>query len=165
MSEGPANRAEWDESRALRYLLWLLGRRDYGRVELERRLERKPAAKDVRDAALRRLEELDLLDDERVAEGFVRARRHRKGRLALAREMARRGLPEEAREAALAPLSDEDQASAAREVVVKQAWRFASGDVRRDRAKAAGFLARRGFPGDAIRSALEATFGDGSDED
>lgn len=150
--------SSWDEGRAVRYLLWLLGRRDHARAELERRLERKPVTPEVRERALRRLEELDLLDDGRVAEGFVRGRRHRKGRLALRREMARLGLPEEATEAALAPLSDDDQLEAAREVLIKHAWRFASGDRRKDRAKAAGFLARRGFPADPAREAVDEFF-------
>lgn len=149
---------DWDERRALRYLLWLLGRRDHARAELARRLDRKGVRPDVRDHALSRLEALGLLDDGRVAEGFVRGRRHRKGRLALRREMAQRGLPEEAREAALEPLSDEDQAAAARRVLDKHAWRFASGDRRKDRAKAAGFLARRGFPADPARLALAGFF-------
>ena len=156
--------SEWDEKRTLRYLFWMLGRRDYARAELERRLERKPAPPEVRERALARLEDLDLLDDERVAESYVRARRHRKGRLALARDMARIGLPEEARERALAPLSDEDQEGAAREVLTKQAWRFASGDRRKDVAKAAGFLARRGFPADVARAAVEAFFDERSDD-
>lgn len=160
---------EWDVARTLRYLFWLLGRRDYARAELAKRLERKPVTPEVRDAALARLEELDLIDDDRVAKGFVRSRKHRKGRLALAREMARRGLGEEAREAALAGLDERQQREAATEVLEKNAWRFASGDRRKDFAKAASFLARRGFPGDAAREALdaflEARGDDGEEED
>lgn len=150
--------SEWDEARALRYLLWLLGRRDYARAELEARLKRKPVDPEVAARALERLEELDLVDDVRTAKGFVRGRKHRQGRLALGREMSKRGLGEEAREAALAPLSDEQQLAAAAEVLDKHAWRFASGERRKDWAKAAGFLARRGFPADAAREALDAFF-------
>jgi SOS response regulatory protein OraA/RecX len=58
----------------------------------------------------------------------------------------------------LAALDDADQAATAREVLGKQAWRFASGDRRRDAAKAAGFLRRRGFPGDVVREVVEAAF-------
>jgi regulatory protein len=148
----------WDASRALRYLLRLLTRRDFARAELEARLERKHVAPDVREAALGRLAELDLLDDRRMAESWVRSQRHRKGRLALARELTRRGLAEADREAALAPLDDGDQAAVAREVLAKQAWRFASGDRRRDAAKAAGFLRRRGFPGEVVREVVEDAF-------
>lgn len=148
--------SDWDESRAVAYLLRLLARRDYARAELDERMRRKDVDPDVRRAALARLAELDLLDDRRVAEGHVRGRIDRKGRLALAREMARRGLEEEARDAALAPLDDAQQRSAARAVIAKNAWRFASGDRRKDRAKAATFLARRGFEGDVVRAAVDA---------
>lgn len=150
--------ADWDAPRALSYLLRLLARRDYARAELDDRLRRKTVAPEVREAALARLAELELLDDRKVAEGHVRGRRHRKGRLALAREMTRRGLDEDARRAALAPLDDEDQAAAARSVLDRNAWRFRGGDVRKDRAKAAAFLARRGFPGEVAREVLEEVF-------
>lgn len=148
--------SDWDEARAVAYLLRLLSRRDYARAELDERMRRKEIDPDVRRAALERLAELDLLDDRRVAEGHVRGRVDRKGRLALAREMARRGLEEDVREVALAPLDEAQQLAAARGVIAKNAWRFASGDRRKDRAKAATFLARRGFEGDVVRAAVDA---------
>jgi regulatory protein len=114
----------------------------------------------VREAALARIAELDLLDDRKVAEGHVRVRRDRKGRFALARELARRGVDEALRDEALAPLDDAQQEAAAREVVARNAWRFASGDAYKDRAKAASFLARRGFPGEVVRAVLEDAFPD-----
>lgn len=156
--------SDWDEARTLRYLFWMLGRRDHARAELERRLDRKGVSADVRDAALARLQELDLLDDGKVAESFVRGQGRRKGRLALRREMARRGVAEEAREAALAPLSDAQQRDAAEGVLRKHAWRFASGDRRKDFAKAASFLARRGFPAEAAHEALDAFFAGRGDD-
>lgn len=145
------------------YLLRLLTRRDYAEAELDERLRRKGAPDDVRAAALARLRELDLIDDGRVAEALVRARAQRKGRLALRRDLHARGIDDATVDAALAPLDDEQQLRAAREVLRKEAWRFASGDRRKDRAKAAGFLRRRGFDGDAVGAALEAA-SDGEDE-
>jgi regulatory protein len=150
--------ADWDAARAVAYLLRLLARRDFARAELEARLERKGVAPDVRNAALARLAELDLLDDRRMAESLVGGQRDRKGRLALARELARRGVGEEDRRSALAPLDDADQASAARAQLDKHAWRFASGDRRKDAAKAAGFLRRRGFPGEVVRDVVDDAF-------
>lgn len=89
----------------------------------------------------------------------MRAKGHRNGRLALRRDLRSRGLDEATVEAALEPLNDAQQADAAHAVLSKQAWRFASGDRRKDRAKAAAFLARRGFAGDAVRDALDGAFG------
>jgi regulatory protein len=158
VTRGGRDGSDWDASRTLRYLLRLLTRRDFARAELEARLERKRVAPEVREAALARLAELELLDDRRMARSLVRSQRHRKGRLALARDLARRGLAEDDRAAALAPLDDADQAAAAREVLAKHAWRFASGERRRDAAKAAGFLRRRGFPGEVVQEVVEDAF-------
>ena len=148
------------------YLLRLLTRRDYAEAELDERLHRKGAPDEVRAAALERLRELELIDDARVAEALVRAGAHRKGRLALRRDLRSRGVDDATVDAALRPLDDDQQVGAAREVLRKEAWRFASGDRRKDRAKAAGFLRRRGFDGDAVGAALETAFdADGVDAD
>lgn len=152
-------------ARAVAYLLRLLARRDYTRAEFETRLRRKGVAEAVSEAALARIAELDLLDDGKVAELHVRGRADRKGRLALARELARRGVDETVRDRALAPLDEAQQLAAARDVLAKHRWRFASGDARKDRAKAASFLARRGFEGDVVRSAIEATLDAGDHAD
>ncbi len=156
-ASGPSG-SEWDAPRAVAYLLRLLARRDYARAELDERMRRKGVADEVREAALVRLAELALLDDRRVAEGHVRGRAHRKGRRALRRELDRRGVPEQVRDEALAPLDDAQQLAAASGVLAKHAWRFDSGDLRKDRAKAAAFLARRGFAGDTVRTAVDAAF-------
>jgi regulatory protein len=140
------------------YLLRLLTRRDYAEAELDERLRRKGAPDEVRAAALERLRELELIDDARVADALIRAGAHRKGRLALRRDLRSRGVDEATVDAALRPLDEEHQVGAAREVLRKEAWRFASGDLRKDRAKAAGFLRRRGFDGDAVGAALEMAF-------
>ncbi|MEX2502768.1 MAG: regulatory protein RecX [Trueperaceae bacterium] len=153
-----ASPSDWDAERTVAYLLRLLTRRDHARAELEERLRRKGVEPQVATAALARLEELDLLDDRRVAEGLVRARRHRKGRHALARDLHRFGVPGDLRDAALAPLHDEDQERTARQVLDAHAWRFAAPDRRKAYAKAAAFLARRGFPSDPARAALDAFF-------
>lgn len=163
--DDPRRGRDWDVGRAVRYLLSLLARRDYARAELEDRLARKGVPAGVADAALARLRELELLDDGRVAEAYVRAHAHRKGRRALEREMARRGVAEAARAAALAPLGEAQQEEAAAAVLHKHAWRFASGDRRKDRAKAAGFLTRRGFDGEVVQRAVEAAFPPDAGED
>lgn len=145
----------WSRERALRYAFWLLSRRDYAREEMRERLARKPVAEEVGRAVLARLEELGYLDDVRFARGFVRARGHRKGRWRLHRELLRRGVPEEAAAEALRPLGDDQQETAALQVLRKHAWRFASGDPHRDRRRAVAFLARRGFAPDAVQAAVE----------
>ena len=158
--EGPTG---WDRERTVAYLLRLLARRDYARAELRERLGRKGVDPSVAEAAIERLERLELLDDRRVAEGVVRSRRDRKGRHALARDLSRYGVSDELRDEALAPLDDADQERTARAVLEAHAWRFAGADRRKAYAKAASFLARRGFPGDSARVALDAFFADSRD--
>lgn len=155
----------WGPERALRYALNLLSRRDWGRAELRGRLERKPIPEDVREDVLARLDEWGYLDDARVAQAVVRLKGEARGWLALRRELERRGVPEAERDAALAPLDEAQQADAAAALLRKHAWRFDSGDARKDRAKAARFLARRGFDGDAARRAVDAVWSTGNAED
>lgn len=159
-TDAPAGDVASETSDAVAYLLRLLTRRDYAEAELDRRMERKRIGPEARTAALARIRELDLIDDGRVAEIHVRSHAHRKGRLALRRDLRARGLGDEVVAAALAPLDDAQQYEAARGVIEKERWRFRSGDARKDRAKAARFLARRGFQGDAVVAALEHAFDD-----
>ena len=143
---------------AVGYLLRLLSKRDYTRHELATRLARRGVDEGSAGAALARLEELDLLDDARVGAAHVRGRAHRKGRLALARDLAKRGVDEATREALLGDLNDAHQREAAEGVLRKERWRFADRDPRKNRAKAASFLTRRGFPSDVVRDVVEDAF-------
>ena len=140
-----------------------------------------------------RLQELRLLDDRSYAEAYVRRRRDERGRLALRAELRRKGVAEALVEGVLAGddddlgLDDTQQLRAAAALLAKHAWRFegrpgaaASGagdalaadpdpgaaalDLRRRRARAASFLARRGFTPDIVSSALAHAFSDRDDD-
>jgi SOS response regulatory protein OraA/RecX len=118
----------------------------------------------------------------------VRRRRDERGRLALRAELRRKGVEEALIEGVLAGdddepgLGDAQQLEAASALLARHAWRFGdrpSGappadagpaddagdgglDARRDRqrrrARAAAFLARRGFAPDVVNEALAAAF-------
>lgn len=148
----------WDEGRALRYALGLLSRREHGRAELRGRLARKPVPDEVAEAVMARLDAWGYLDDARFAASLVRAKRGERGRFALGRELDARGVDEATREAALAELDEVQQLDAARALLHKHAWRFASGDAGKDRAKARQLLARRGFEAEIAREALDGVF-------
>jgi len=128
---------------------------------------------------------LRLLDDRAFAEAYVRRRRDERGRLALRTELRRKGIDEALIDRVLAAddedpgLSDEQQREAASALLTKHAWRFAGrpagdapdGDVtdarlerQRRRARAAGFLARRGFAPDVVSEALALAFPDPYDD-
>ncbi len=130
-----------------------------------------------------------LLDDRAFAEAYVRRRRDERGRLALRTELRRKGVDEALVEDVLAGddddrgLDDDQQLAAASALLAKQAWRFAvrpSGDApdagapdgaapadggarlerQRRRARAAAFLARRGFTPEVVGEALALAFRD-----
>ena len=144
----------WSYQRTWSYVLWLLGRRAYATGELARKLGQKGVEAPVIDRVLARLIELDLVDDETYAEMYVRNRKGEKGQRVLRQELRFKGIEESLIDSTLEPLEDV-QAEAASALLKKHGWRFQGGDPRRDRARAYAFLARRGFPGEAVQAALD----------
>jgi regulatory protein len=142
--------------RAWNYVLWLLGRRNYTRVELRRRLTRKGATEETVARVLERLERLNLVDDAAFAKSYVRLKRHNKGPRALHRELRQKGVPEVLTSDALAAVGEDEQREAAHTLLEKNAWRW-KGDARKRKAKAYAFLLRRGFAGEVVIEALEAS--------
>lgn len=169
--------------RAWDYLLFLLSRRSYTVAELRDRLLRRGLPADEAEPLLERLAELRLVDDALYAEQYVQSRKQSRGRIVLRRELRRKGVSEDLVDKEVSELSGAQQADAATELLQKNAWRYRppaagvdSGDgsvsdeqryehrqlVYKARAKAFGFLARRGFGADAAVQALERVgwFGD-----
>ena len=155
-----------DPARAWDYALWLLGRQAYSAAEIERRLRRRALPEADAQRIVARLIELHLLDDERYASAFVRARKTAKGPLALRASLRQRGVDETVVQDALESEGASDQVGVAVALLERQAWRFA--DARsserepalRARARAAAFLARRGFEPDTVHSALARAWGE-----
>lgn len=145
-----------DESRAMSYCLWLLGRRAYTAAELRERLGRREVDPDVISGVLDRLRGWGYVDDAEFSRQFVRSRQGRYGKLRLRAELRHRGVTEETAEEGLGLLTDNSQLEAARSLLERNAWRFRrSADPQRDRARAWAFLARRGFPPPVVSEALE----------
>lgn len=135
-------------------LRWL-ARRDHSVHELKQKWSKKEVDEAAQKSALERLDELQLIDDRRVAEQVVRQLQERKGRLAVRQALQRKGVSEAVQDAALSPLDERQQRIAASELLRRNAWRFESTDLPKRRAKAARFLAGRGFKGDAVHAALD----------
>jgi regulatory protein len=151
--------------------LGLLAHRARTRQELARKLRTKGFSRDRIDACLGRLEEKGLLDDAAVAAAFVRDRlRHRpRGEARMVSELRSKGIDQAvATETITRVFADEevDDATLAREAV--SAWlarqgaalHEALGNARspdRDKARRRlyGYLARRGFRGDALTEAMD----------
>jgi regulatory protein len=151
----------------------LLSHRARTRAELRRKLVSKGFRPARVDLCLDRLARRGLLDDRAVASAFVRDRiRHRpRGRARLAQELRAKGVPDSvAREAVEAVLEEEALTDEALATKVLEGWLKRQGPAtlrslaesapgperERARRRLHGYLARRGFRGPAITSALDA---------
>lgn len=148
----------------------LLSHRARTRRELKTRLRQKGFEAERLDACLDRLEQRGLLDDGAVAAAFVRDRlRHRpRGKARLAAELRAKGLdPHTAVDTIDRVFDDEGASDADLAVEAAEGWvrrqgttavRALAGEAGPSRDKARrrlhGYLARRGFRGDALTAAM-----------
>jgi regulatory protein len=128
------------------------------RLQLSRKLAERNVPEDVAEAVLDRFEEVRLIDDAEFADMWVRSRsRTRKlAKGALRRELAEKGIDPDTAAGALEQLSDEDEESAARELVERKLRGARGFEDRAERDKAtrrlASMLARKGYqPSQAFR--------------
>lgn len=166
--------AEDEVYRGREAALSLLSHRARTRVELSRRLRRKEFGPEIVERVLEWLGERGYLDDRAFAEAFVRdrLRLRPRGRMALLRELRGKGVDDATATAAVDAVMearDVDEAALAQDAA--RAWarrnrsalrRAASSPDERQRVRRRlyGHLARRGFVGDAVRSAVAAVLDD-----
>ena len=139
--------------RALR----LLARREYARVELQRKLAPLAESSEQLDMLLDDLQARRLLSDERYAEMRVTTRAGRFGNARLADEMRRQGVADEVVAEALA--ASDDELSRAQAVWVKKYGNLPVTDAA-EKAKRMRFLASRGFSAESIRRVVRGDFDD-----
>jgi regulatory protein len=143
--------------------LSLLSHRSRSAAELTRRLRRKGFDDELAEETVGRLGELGMVDDAAFAESFVRDRVRLRphGRRRLANELRAKGVDAETAGAAIAEVMAREDASEldlARAAAAR--WKPRPGeDAARARRRLHGFLARRGFGGDAVRTVLREKLG------
>jgi len=147
----------YDYKRSFNYCVWLLSRRAYTEKALVDKLNKKEAKEEVIEQVIDKLKEIKYLDDEVYAESYVNSRKRRKGANSIRSELWRKGVSEEIIESALSELSQGEQLETAINIVLREKWRFSKGDIRKDKARAYAFLARRGFDSDIAQMALTAS--------
>ncbi|MET4137369.1 regulatory protein [Pseudarthrobacter sp. PvP090] len=128
------------------------------RLQLARKLAERNVPDDVAEAVLDRFEEVKLVDDADFADMWVRSRSQSRklAKGALRRELAEKGIDTDTAAAALEQLSDEDEESAARELVQRKLRGVTGFEDRAERDKTtrrlASMLARKGYqPSQAFR--------------
>ncbi len=119
------------------------------RAQLAAALSRRNVPDDIADRVLSRFGEVGLINDAEFARLWVQSRHLGRGlaRRALAHELRARGVDDEVARDALDTLHPEDEAAAARALVVRRlpATRGLDHAIRMRRL--VGFLARKGYPG------------------
>ena len=154
-AERPAARAK-AERRAENVSLNALTRRGMSRRELERVLLSRDLEQHTVDAEIDRLQGVGLIDDRALAHDLVARLRDRKGlgRTAVAAELSRRMLPNEVITEALDTIESDDELDTARDLAVKRAGQLRSLDRATAERRLSGFLQRRGYSGDILRTAV-----------
>jgi regulatory protein len=141
-----------------------LTRRGMSRRELERVLVARELDDATVAAELDRLQGVGLIDDRALAEDLVSRLRDRKGlgRSAVASELSRRMLPTEVIAEALDTIESDDELETARELAVRRAGQLRSLDRETAERRLSGFLQRRGYSGEILRTVVrEALAGSG----
>ena len=129
--------------------------------ELARSLVRKGEEQPDVDWALARLTEQGLLDDEAFARSFARAKvvGGKQSRRRVQQDLARKGVARAVSDEAIDTVFEEeavDQRAIVEEAARKKLRSLAGLDPAVQRRRLYGFLARRGYELDDIRSALDA---------
>lgn len=107
------------------------------------------------EAALARLEELDLLDDAAFARQWIEERSVRKGHRALMSELGAKGIDREIAEAAWAEAAP-DELSVATELAARYVRRVMSKPLGKQAAAIGQMLARRGYDYEVCQAATVA---------
>lgn len=133
-----------------------LARRGMSRRELERVLRSRELDESAVVAELDRLQGVGLLDDRALASDLVSRLRDRKGlgRAAVSAELSRRLLPNDVIAEALDTIESDDELDTARELAAKRAGQLRSLDRGTAERRLSGFLQRRGYSGDVLRTAV-----------
>jgi len=140
-----------DRARLRQAVIDLLSRRDYSRLELQRKLQPKAADADDLTAVLDDMAERRWQSDERFTDAFLHSRSDRYGPLRLTQELQQKGIADA--RTAVAALDTDWQERAAQLALRK----FSGADLTdiKQKARIYRHLAQRGFNADHIRYALE----------
>lgn len=148
---GPSDPEEREtESKARQIVLRQLAMAPRSRAQLEEKLAAEEIGPDVAAAVLDRFEEVGLVDDEAYAEMLVRSQQESRGlsRRGLRNELRKKGVDPDIAEDALAGVDDASERIRAEELVATRIRRMHSLPKDVQMRRLAGFLARKGYPGD-----------------
>lgn len=116
---------------------------------------RKKVHESLQNKLIKKLKKLDLLDDEKFAQWWVRQRTEfrPRGERVLEMELRQKGIDQQIIKNALAD-AEIDEVSIARKLYQKNLYKWKRYDDQEAKQKAAQFLARKGFNWDVIKKVL-----------
>ena len=152
---------EEEAARARQIVLRQLAMAPRSRAQLTDKLAARDVDPDIAEEVLDRFEEVGLVDDVAFAETLVRAQQESRGlsRRGLRHELRKKGVDPDVAEDALAAVDVESERARAEELVASRLRRLHGLPREVQLRRLAGFLARKGYPGDlafsVIRQALD----------
>lgn len=148
-----------EENRALTLALRALVRSDRLEGGLRAYLASRHVAPDTIEVTLEKLRAWRFVDDARLADRFIEQKLEQGtlGRLGIAAALVRHGLDEDEAADVVSYLDPQDEADRAADLLQRRRRQ------QDDAARAARYLAGRGFDEEAIRAAIARCFGDPED--
>ncbi|MCX6809277.1 MAG: regulatory protein RecX [Candidatus Berkelbacteria bacterium] len=146
------------QKRALNRALFYLSQRSQTQKQIEEKLARKEFASDDIEFAIKKLKDLEFIDDLKFAKNYVRQSLtlKPKGKRRLFLELVRKGVLKDLIEQALEEeLTEENEQERLDEVLQKYLKRSANVPREKIYNRALGFLMRRGFSYDLSKKALQ----------
>ena len=156
-------KAENGVRRARDAALKYLGVRAHTVRELREKLLRKRFPETVVVRVIEELENLRLLDDDQFARTWVETRQRTRpvGSARLEEELRRKGIDETVIARVLEEFRETlDTPDEAVSLLRRQKWRYAGLEEKKAKRRMWGFLARRGYPQEAMRRAIDKVWED-----
>ena len=138
-----------DAAKAMKYALWLLGRRNHSEKEIRQKLGRNYEAAAV-EAVIEKLKSQKFIDDEKFAGEWAEYRLgQKKSRNFVLSELARKGISRETAQGVLSGMSVDERKSAY-DLLARRMKQYEKLEPQKKRSRIFRFLASRGFGPDVI---------------
>lgn len=153
-----------DYERLLQYAIWLISKKRYTCLEIQKKLQQFFKKRELQDESAPekvtdRLKELRYLDDEKFAKDYVsdRVRFHPRGKFLLKRELKQKGISPEI---ATNILNNEevDELEMAMELLQKRKFNPSEELSQKEKARVYRFLASKGFNKEIIYKTFQSQY-------
>jgi regulatory protein len=153
-----------DYERLLQYAIWLISKKRYTCLEIQKKLQQFLNKHELKDEnaskkVIDRLKELDYLNDNKYAKDYVsdRIRFNPRGKFLLKRELKSKGIDEDLANSTLND-TDVDELEMAKELLQKRRFNFEVELSQKEIARIYRFLASKGFNKEIIYKAFQSQY-------